>query len=130
MDYENDDKILAAFVEETNDHLAAIESRLLTLEQGGGKIDDEVVHGMFRDAHTIKAGANLLELKHIEELANRLENILHQFRSRQLVPDEDIISVVLNGVDKLRELTADIRQSDRMDISSQIEKLLQVTQKE
>ncbi len=126
MNYKQDETILESFINEAVDHLAEIESGLLSLERYDYRFDDELVHAMFREAHTLKAGANLLGLKQIEELSYRIENILQMFRNRKLNPDEEIISIVLQGIDKTRELMDNARQSDRMDISAQVEKFTQV----
>ena len=44
-----DDETLQMYIEESLDHLADIESDLLTIEEGGENIDLDLVNNVFRD---------------------------------------------------------------------------------
>lgn len=110
------DHVLQVFTEETAERLASIEAGLLKLEADGNQVEDSVVHGIFRDAHSVKAGANLLKLENVENLAHKLENILEMVRKGQLVPDDQTITILLETVDKLRELMDRIEESDTISI--------------
>lgn len=103
-------------MEETAERLDSIESGLLRLEQCGDDCDRETVNSIFRDAHSVKAGSNLLKLKNIEELAHKLENVLEMIRKDKLKPNEMIITACLEAIDKLRELLAHIEKSDTLSI--------------
>jgi len=108
------DEVLEIFIEETVERLASIESGLLQLEQGKGRADS--VNSIFRDAHSVKAGSNLLKLKNIEELAHKLENVLEMIRRNELEPAELVITASLEAVDKLHELIENIEKSDSISI--------------
>nr|WP_321257777.1 Hpt domain-containing protein [uncultured Pseudodesulfovibrio sp.] len=110
------DEVVEIFIEETAERLDSIESGLLRLEECGINCDQETVNSIFRDAHSVKAGSNLLELKSIEELAHKIENILEMVRKKQLTPNELIITACLESVDKLRELVDNIENSDTISI--------------
>jgi two-component system chemotaxis sensor kinase CheA len=110
------DLVVEVFMEETAERLDSIESGLLRLEQCGKICDDDTVNSIFRDAHSVKAGSNLLKLKNIEELAHKLENVLEMIRTKQLEPTELVITAGLEAVDKLRELLASIETSDSISI--------------
>ncbi len=110
------DEVVEIFIEETAERLDSIESGLLHLEECGINCDQETVNSIFRDAHSVKAGSNLLELKGIEELAHKIENILEMVRKKQLTPNELIITACLESVDKLRELVDNIENSDTISI--------------
>lgn len=109
------DAVLEIFIEETVDRLNSIESGLLSLEKQTG-IDEETINSVFRDAHSVKAGSNLLKLANIEELAHKLENVLEMIRRNQLSPNEIIVTACLESVDKLRELVENIETSDTISI--------------
>lgn len=109
------DAVLEIFIEETVDRLNSIESGLLSLEKQTG-IDEETINSVFRDAHSVKAGSNLLKLANIEELAHKLENVLEMIRRNQLSPNEIIVTACLESVDKLRELIENIETSDTISI--------------
>ncbi|MCG8701375.1 MAG: Hpt domain-containing protein, partial [Bacteroidales bacterium] len=71
-----DDEILQSFVEESREHLADIENDLLTIEEGGADIDEDLVNKVFRAAHSIKGGAGFMGLETIKDLAHKTENVL------------------------------------------------------
>ncbi|MDY6851836.1 MAG: Hpt domain-containing protein [Thermodesulfobacteriota bacterium] len=129
MDFRDDKEVLETFVEEAGDRVSEIESGILDLERAGLEVDPEVIHGAFRAAHSIKATANLLDFKHIGELSHKMENILEMFRNQELLPDDQVVAVLLEGLDKIQEMVENVEQSDSMDISSQIEKLARLVKK-
>jgi len=109
------DQVLEVFLEETAERLDAVESGLLRLESGS---DDggSVINSIFRDAHSVKAGANLLKLTNIETLAHKLENVLEMIRQGELGVNETLITACLESVDKLREMVDNIELSDSISI--------------
>lgn len=109
------DEILEVYLEETAERLDAIETGLLQLERRTTP-DSELVNSIFRDAHSVKAGANLLKLKTIEELAHKLENVLENIRTGKIPVTEMIITASLEAVDKLRELADNIDSNDDISI--------------
>jgi len=101
---DTDPEVLAAFAEEASERLGALEAGLLELERAPQKPQQDLLNAVFRDAHSIKAGANLLHMKRLETVAHRLENVLDSLRKGQLAPREDVTQALLDGVDLLREL--------------------------
>ena len=104
MNYHTDPEILATFEEEVTERLAEIEMGLLALERGSVNPSEELVHSIFRSAHSIKAGANLLKFNEIEQLSHRAEHILQRMRTGELTPTPDIITDLLEAFDGVREL--------------------------
>ncbi|QGY40669.1 chemotaxis protein CheA [Pseudodesulfovibrio cashew] len=109
------DDVLEIYLEETLERLDSIESGLLTLEQRR-ECDTRLVNSIFRDAHSVKAGANLLELFTIEKLSHDLENVLERIRQCTLEPSEMVVTASLEAVDKLRELVENVEQSESISI--------------
>jgi len=112
-----DNEILQGFIEESLEHLADIEQDLLSIEQAGANIDDQLVNKVFRAAHSIKGGAGFMGLAVIQELAHASENILGMIRGRKLIPTPDIVNVLLQASDALQKLIEDIQNSNGVDIS-------------
>lgn len=110
------DEVVEIFIEETAERLDSIEAGLLHLESCGKNCDDGTINSIFRDAHSVKAGSNLLKLKNIEGLSHKLENILEMIRKDKLEPTEIIITACLESVDKLRELLDQVENSDTISI--------------
>ncbi|MDH3347930.1 MAG: chemotaxis protein CheW [Desulfobulbaceae bacterium] len=118
-----DDEILQGFIEESLEHLADIENDLLTIEEAGADIDEDLVNKVFRAAHSIKGGAGFMGLTIIQELAHAAENVLGLIRSNKLIPTPEIINVLLTASDELQKLIEDIQNSNDKDISHHIVEL-------
>jgi two-component system chemotaxis sensor kinase CheA len=111
MDFREDTEIVNTFIAETMENLTAIEEGILSLEKNSEKIDGELVHSMFRAAHSIKAGANLLKVTNIESLSHELESILQRLRQQKLVLTRDIVDFFLKGIDQMQEMVNDLKHS-------------------
>lgn len=117
------DENLIIYLEESNEYLSDIENDLLSIEQDGENIDEELVNKVFRAAHTVKGGAGFFNLKNIKKLGHKIENILDMIRSRQMVPTSEIINILLISFDRLRELLNDAERSNDADISEMLTSL-------
>ncbi len=115
-----DDEILQGFIEESLEHLADIENDLLAIEETGDDIDEDLVNKVFRAAHSIKGGAGFMGLSVIQDLSHVMENVLGQIRSRKLIPNPDIINVLLQGADKLQTMIEDVHNSNEYDIQEHL----------
>ncbi len=122
-----DDEILQIYVEESRDHLSDIEKDLLTLEQGGAQIDEQLINKVFRAAHSIKGGAGFFDLEKIKDLAHKIENVLDMVRSRALIPNPEVINILLLSFDRLRDLINDPSKSEDADISEFLVSLVGIT---
>ncbi len=107
-----DDETLQMYVEEATEHLGDIENDLLAIEQAGADIDVELVNKVFRAAHSIKGGAGFLGLTKIKDLGHKIENILDMVRNGELVPEPEVVNIVLLAFDKLRDLISNVAESN------------------
>ncbi|KPA15514.1 signal transduction histidine kinase, chemotaxis protein CheA [Candidatus Magnetomorum sp. HK-1] len=122
-----DDETLQIYVEESEEHLADIEKDLLTIEQMGADLDENLVNKVFRAAHSIKGGAGFMGLTSIKDLSHRLENVLGLIRDREMTPNSEIVNVLLSGFDRLNELIENVNKSNDMDISEKVAALENLT---
>lgn len=123
------DRMLDIFQDETGERLDSLEAGLISLEGSSDGDDHTLINSIFRDAHSIKAGSNLLKLEKIEELAHNLENLLEMVRTEQIDPVEVVITACLEAVDKLRELNDDILESNEKAIRLHVMMLKVASQK-
>jgi two-component system chemotaxis sensor kinase CheA len=123
---QGNDEVRELFVEESRERLAAIERGLLQLEKDGAAADPAMIHGIFREAHSVKAGANLLGLRALESLAHKLENVLERLRKTELAPTGRLVSILLEGLDTLQDMLEDLDASESRDISKILERLARV----
>ncbi len=122
-----DDETLQEYISESLEHLADIEQDLLTIEEGGAEIDEEVVNRVFRAAHSLKGGAGFLALETIKELAHKIENVLDMMRNREIIPNPEIINILLNSFDKLRDLINNSGTSNEENIDEFVTALVGLT---
>jgi len=119
MTIENDET-LQIFIEESIEHLADIENDFLAIEEAGADIDEEVVNKVYRAAHSIKGGAGFMGLDNIKNLTHEIENILGKIRSREMVPNPEIVNILLLASDAVRNLINDVFNSNEIDISEHV----------
>jgi two-component system chemotaxis sensor kinase CheA len=122
MTIENDET-LQIYLEESREHLADIENDFLAIERAGAEIDEELVNKVYRAAHSIKGGAGFMGLTIIKDLTHEMENILGKIRSRELVPNPEIVNILLMASDALKNLIEDVFNSNDVDISDHIDAL-------
>ena len=120
------DETMNLFIDESLEHLADIQNDLLAIEAAGADIDENLVNKVYRAAHSIKGGAGFMGLTNIKNLTHEMENILGKIRSREMVPNAEVINILLLASDTLVELINNITQSNEIDISNHIESLLSV----
>jgi len=101
---DHDPEVLAAFAEESAVRIGSLERGLLALERDPARASADLLNSVFRDAHSVKAGANLLGLRQVEIAAHRLENVLDMLRSDRLAAGPEVCQTLLDGVDLLREI--------------------------
>ena len=120
------DETMHLFIDESLEHLADIQNDLLAIEAAGADIDENLVNKVYRAAHSIKGGAGFMGLTNIKNLTHEMENILGKIRSREMVPNAEIINMLLLASDALVDLINNIAGSNDIDISNHIESLLSV----
>ncbi len=91
------------FIEESLEGLDTMESSLLALDDGG---DGELVHTIFRAAHSIKGGAATFGFPEMASFTHEAESLLDEVRSGKRAIDGSIIELLLRTVDCLRGMFA------------------------
>ncbi len=119
----DNDETLQVYIEESLEHLSDIENDFLTIEAGGADIDEDLVNKVYRAAHSIKGGAGFMGLTNIKDLTHEMENILGKIRSREMIPNSEIVNILLMASDTLRDMINDVFTSNEIDISQHIQSL-------
>jgi two-component system chemotaxis sensor kinase CheA len=99
---DEDRDIISGFVMESLDGLETVEVSLMDLEQHPD--NPESINGIFRSFHTIKGVSSLIGLMRINRLAHEAENLLNKIRGGELVIAAQIVDVILDAVDMLKQL--------------------------
>jgi two-component system chemotaxis sensor kinase CheA len=121
-------RFLPMFFEETEEHLANMEAQLLRLDPNAP--DPEALHSIFRAAHSVKGNSALLGAARFSEVMHRIENILDRIRKEQLKPETDVINVLLEACDVVRDqarLLKDKGECDNSALDALYEQLAPIT---
>lgn len=117
MPYEPD-ALLSTFLDEADEHLAALESGLLRASDGAP--DTDLLNGVFRAAHSIKGGSGLFGFEAVTRLTHSLEQLLDRLRKGQLPTTRDRIDLLLRAVDGLTGLLAAARAGSASDVPTEM----------
>lgn len=90
------------FFEESREGLDAMEAALLALDSGA--TDHELVHTIFRAAHSIKGGAATFGFADVAAFTHVAESLLEEVRSERRAVDSGLIEVLLRSVDCMRAM--------------------------
>jgi two-component system chemotaxis sensor kinase CheA len=121
-----EDELLKDFVIESQEHLSHVESQLLELESTTGGVDVAKVNQVFRAIHSIKGVAGFLNLKTLESLAHREEEVLNLLRNNEVRPTRQVIKTLLQASDCIKELIENVTASNDQDVSQHIAALEQL----
>ncbi|HEY4144029.1 chemotaxis protein CheA [Pinirhizobacter sp.] len=89
-----------AFFDESNEGLAAMEAALLALDAGSD--DGELIHTIFRAAHSIKGGAATFGFADVAAFTHVAESLLEEVRSGRRAIDAAAVELLLRSVDVVR----------------------------
>jgi two-component system, chemotaxis family, sensor kinase CheA len=99
--------VLTSFIAEAQDHLENIEDKILSLEKD---LRDDTVNDIFRSMHTIKGVSSFIGLRRIKTLSHQMETVLDDLRKGTITVVSELIDTLLEGVDLLCRLVADLAE--------------------
>lgn len=114
---------LDMFIEEAKEHLQAINSNLLLLENEPENI--QIVNEIFRSAHTLKGMAATMGFEDMASLTHESENVLDLIRNQKLRVTSDIMDVMFQSVDLLEQMVHGIMEGGNgsADVSGPVARL-------
>lgn len=92
------------FFDESREGLDAMEAALLELDAGSS--DHELVHTIFRAAHSIKGGAATFGFTDVAAFTHVAESLLEEVRSERRAVDAELTELMLRSVDCMRAMLA------------------------
>jgi two-component system chemotaxis sensor kinase CheA len=102
------DDLIADFLTETHEGLAALDVALVRLEKTPQ--DGPTLSEIFRAVHTIKGTCGFLGLSRLEKVAHAAENVLGRYRDGTLQVSPEGITLILRALDRIKEIVAGIEQ--------------------
>jgi len=104
-----DEELLGEFLTESNESLESIEQQLMDLE--ASPEDSELLGSIFRAIHTVKGSCGFLNLSRLEKVAHAGENLLSRIRELKYHVDEDIVSLLLECADAIKDVLAGLEET-------------------
>ncbi|HJR75415.1 MAG TPA: chemotaxis protein CheA [Nitrospiraceae bacterium] len=102
-------EILNDFLTESGEMIEVLDQRFVALESDPA--NKELLNEIFRAVHSMKGSAGFLGFTHLVDVAHRAENILNKLRQGEMAVVPEVITVILEAVDTIKLLMADIRES-------------------
>ena len=99
-------QIIGYFIEEAREHMETIERALLNLQSSCD--DPEQMNELFRAAHSVKGGANMLGFKVVGHVAHRMEDCFKILKEHPVPIDRQIEDLFLKGFDTLQDVLGTI----------------------
>ena len=117
------DQYLDVFLDESREHLQAINDNILELEQQPNNLD--IVHEIFRSAHTLKGMAATMGFEDIASLTHKMENVLDLIRNQKLNVTSELIDIIFVAIEYLEEMVASISEGNdgKKDVSELVRRL-------
>ncbi|WP_304546085.1 hybrid sensor histidine kinase/response regulator [Sulfurimonas microaerophilic] len=121
-------EILQDFLVESFELVEKLDEDLVELESNPE--DLELLNGIFRVAHTVKGASSFLNFDILTHLTHHMEDVLNKARHGELVITPDIMDVILESVDLMKQLLEQIRDTSAdsgIDVSACVSRLDKVS---
>ena len=116
-----DDELIDIFIQESKEHLDALEPEILALETAAS--DSEGVNTIFRGVHSIKGSSGFFGFDQISKLSHVMENVMALVREGDLAPSKQMVDVFLECVDTLKVMIDAPQDSGSIPIDDHLTKL-------
>jgi two-component system chemotaxis sensor kinase CheA len=121
-------EIIGDFLIEADELIASLDTNLVALESAPK--DLELLNTIFRAAHTIKGTSSFLGFEQVTELTHKMEDILNRLRKAELEVTPEIMDLLLESLDILKELLENVRnhRNEHLDLDEIIARLVAANQ--
>lgn len=100
---------LEIFLDETNEHITNLNTRIMELESDPENMD--TINEIFRAAHSLKGMAGTMGFKRMQNLTHDMENVFSEVRNGVIKVNSEIIDVLFQCLDALEEYKDNIQGS-------------------
>ena len=117
------------FLAEAEELTESLSKGLLAYEkalEAGGKINPDLLNGIFRKAHTLKGLAGTFERQDMSSLAHKMENLLDKMRLGKVKSDENVINLLFATAGMLQKMLKSNVEEQK--ISAMVQKLNSVAE--
>ncbi|MEN4054125.1 MULTISPECIES: chemotaxis protein CheW [Sulfurimonas] len=121
-------EILQDFLVEAFELVEKLDEDLVELESNPEDLD--LLNGIFRVAHTVKGASSFLNFDVLTHLTHHMEDVLNRARHGELTITPDIMDVILESVDLMKQLLEQIRDTNSdsgIDVAACVARLDKIT---
>lgn len=108
--FDIDPELMSCFVDEAKEGLSEMDALFVKLESDPENI--EIINSIFRPIHTIKGNSAFFGLMKVKTLAHEMETLLSLAKNGKLYLDSDVVSVLLAGIDQLKDMLERARKNE------------------
>jgi two-component system, chemotaxis family, sensor kinase CheA len=114
---------LDIFIEESKEHLQAINQQVLLLEKSPEELT--IVNEIFRSAHTLKGMSATMGYEDLANLTHCMENVLDAIRNKKITVTTQVLDVLFTSLDHLEAMVVEISEggSGKRDVSETVRDL-------
>lgn len=120
------------FIQEAEENLMLLEDMIISLEENPN--NEDMINDAFRSIHSIKGGAGLAGFSVIKDFTHIVEDLFESIRSGKLKIKEELISVILESMDIMKAMVANIKDGyeadNNIETSSNITNIKAILNKE
>lgn len=119
----------AQLLDRLNEHLLRLDEWIQSHEkEPPSSCDEELLHEMFRAAHSLKGLSAMLGLQDINQLTHKVENVFDAARKDQLPITREVVNLIFEAVDRLGALVGATKEPERgpVEYEEVLEKIHQV----
>ena len=108
-------RIMATFLEELDEHVATLNRDLLAMEKDPAPEQRvEILHSLFRAAHSLKGASRAVDVGLIEQACHALEDLLVDVRDRQRELKKDHFNLLFRLADAIEEAGMRLREEQSL----------------
>ena len=114
---------LGVFLDEVDEQLQILDIEILHLEKDPK--NSVTIQNIFRAAHTLKGSSAAMGFEKMKEFTHQLENVFEQIRQQKLNVTPELITVIFDSIDVIKQLKEAIvdEQLIEIDITPYIQQL-------
>jgi two-component system chemotaxis sensor kinase CheA len=101
---------LTIFLDETKEHLQALNEQLLVLEKEPD--NEETISEIFRAAHSLKGMAGTMGYKNMQHLTHEWESLFMEVRDGKITIKPEMVDVLFRGLDCLEKYLENIQTTN------------------
>ncbi|MCR4881300.1 MAG: hybrid sensor histidine kinase/response regulator [bacterium] len=112
MDFSEEElnQIFKIFKYETQEHIDNINKALLSIEKD--PTNSSIIAELFREAHSIKGSARMLDISSIQKLAHKIEDLLKLAKDGIITINTDIIDIIYEATDTISKVVKKLKPTN------------------